>query len=45
MSIEVLWEEMQWKDEAPDQPAETRVLAVVRDEHALVERFLTVITA
>jgi len=40
MSIDVLWEEMQWEDEAADQPAETRVLAVVRDEHSLVERFL-----
>ena len=40
MSIEVLWEEIQWKDETPDEPAETRVLTVVRDEHSLVERFL-----
>ena len=40
MSIEVLWEEMRRRDEAPQQPPETRVLAVVRDEHSLVERFL-----
>jgi len=40
MSIEVRWEEMRWNDEAPDQPAESHVLAVVSDKYSLVERFL-----
>src|SRR5258706_15499454 len=40
MCINVLWEEMWWNNKTPDEPAQTRVLAVVRDEHSLVERFL-----
>ena len=39
MAIDVVWEQMRWSDD-PLEPGETQVLAVVRDEHSLVERFL-----
>jgi hypothetical protein len=38
--IDVLWEEKDWEDGTPG-PAPTRVLEVVRDDHSLVERFLS----
>jgi translation initiation factor IF-2 len=40
MSINVLWEEMRWNDEAPHEPGISHVLATLRDEHSLVQRFL-----
>lgn len=40
MPIDVLWEEMDWEAESSG-PAPTRVLDVVRDDHSLVERFLS----
>jgi hypothetical protein len=40
MQIDVLWEEMRWSDD-PHEPGYGHTLEVLRDEHSLVERFLT----
>lgn len=40
MAIDVFWEEMDWEDET-EGPAPTKVLEVVRDDHSLVEHFLS----
>ena len=40
MAIDVLWQEMDWEAETLG-PAHTRVLDIVRDDHSLVERFLS----